>query len=147
MGINNKIETEVFSYGRMPLAYSARCFTARYKNIAKDDCQFVCQDYPEGLPMDSQEGEKFFTINGIQTLSGRVQHLLPHWQQMQEIGVDILRISPQPQHTAEVVQRYAQVIQGESADSDVQSWLSAPACDGYWCGKSGMDYIATDASS
>lgn len=147
MGLKDKIETEVFSFGRMPLAYSARCFTARFRNLPKDDCQLVCQDYPEGLPMDSQEGEQFFTINGIQTQSGKIQHLLPHWKQMQEIGVDIMRISPQPNHMSEVIQRYAQVINAESSDTDVESMLSAPACDGYWRGESGMNYIAAEAEA
>ncbi len=143
LGIRDNIETEVFSYGRLPLAYSARCFTTRYRNIAKDNCQFVCQDYPEGLPMDSQEGEAFFNINGIQTQSGRIQHLLSHWQQMQELGVDLMRISPQPQHTGEIIKRYDEVIQSTSQDTDIQKYLSAPACDGYWRGLSGMDYIPT----
>lgn len=141
LGIRDKIETEVFSFGHMPLAYSARCFTARYRNVPKDDCRFVCGDYPEGLPMDSQEGEAFFTINGIQTQSGRIQHLLPHWQEMQTIGVDLMRISPQPQHTFDVIQRYQQVINGETTDTDIQQYLTAPVCDGYWRGESGMDYI------
>ncbi|RKZ98372.1 MAG: U32 family peptidase [Gammaproteobacteria bacterium] len=145
MGLSDKIETEVFSFGHMPLAYSARCFTARFRNLPKDDCQLVCQDYPEGLAMDSQEGEAFFTINGIQTQSGRIQHLLPHWQKMQQIGVDIIRLSPQPQHMNEIIQRYSQVIQGISTDTDIESWLNSPACDGYWLGKSGMDYIAVEA--
>lgn len=142
LGFGDSIETEVFAFGRMPLAYSARCFTARFRNIPKDDCQFVCGDYPDGLPMDSQEGEAFFNINGIQTQSGRIQHLLPHWQAMQKAGVDILRISPQSQHTGEIVARYHQVISGQSTDTDVTAWVSAPTCDGYWCGKPGMDYIA-----
>jgi len=142
LGIRDQIETEVFSYGRLPLAYSARCFTTRFRKIPKDNCQFVCQDYPEGLPMDSQEGEAFFNINGIQTQSGRIQHLLPHWQEMQKLGVDLMRISPQPQHTGEIIKRYNEVIKGESQDTDIQEYLSAPACDGYWRGQSGMDYIA-----
>jgi len=147
MGIKDKIETEVFSFGHMPLAFSARCFTARFRKLAKDDCQLVCQDYPEGLAMDSQEGEQFFTINGIQTQSGKIQHLLPHWKQMEEVGVDIMRLSPQPNHMTDIVQRYAQVINGESTDIDVESLLSAPACDGYWRGEPGMDYIETQAEA
>ena len=43
------VETEVFVYGRMPLAYSARCFTARYHDLPKDDCQYRCLDDPDGL--------------------------------------------------------------------------------------------------
>lgn len=41
-------EVELFAYGHLPLAYSARCFTARAENLPKDDCQFVCLNYPEG---------------------------------------------------------------------------------------------------
>ncbi len=144
MGIGDKIETEVFSFGRLPLAYSARCFTARFHNVPKDDCQLVCQNYPEGLAMDSQEGLDFFTINGIQTQSGHIQNLLPHWQQMQQIGVDMMRISPQPHYMVEIIKRHYQVLQGDSMATDLQPWLTAAACDGYWCGKPGMDYIAVE---
>jgi len=147
MGLKNKIETEVFSFGRMPLAFSARCFTARFRKLAKDDCQLVCQDYPEGLAMDSQEGEQFFTINGIQTQSGKIQHLLPHWKQMEEVGVDIMRLSPQSTHMADIIQRYSQVIKGNETNTDVEAWLTAPACDGYWRGEPGMDYIETQAGA
>ena len=31
------LETEVFAFGRMPLAFSARCFTARHRNLPKDN--------------------------------------------------------------------------------------------------------------
>lgn len=145
LGLKDNIETEVFSFGRMPLAYSARCFTARFRKLPKDDCQLVCQDYPEGLAMDSQEGEQFFTINGIQTQSGHIQHLLPHWQQMQQIGVDIMRLSPQPFFMSDIIERYAQVIHGKSTNTEIEPWLTAPTCDGYWRGQSGMDFIATEA--
>ena len=53
------IETEVLTYGRLPLAYSARCFTARAYNLAKDDCQYRCLDYPDGLLLSTQEKENF----------------------------------------------------------------------------------------
>jgi collagenase-like PrtC family protease len=41
-------ETEVFAFGQLPLAYSARCFTARQRNLAKDDCGFCCIAPPKG---------------------------------------------------------------------------------------------------
>ena len=61
------VETEVFVYGRLPLALSARCFTARRFNLQKDDCQFRCLDHPEGLPLRTREGQPFLVLNGIQT--------------------------------------------------------------------------------
>ena len=50
-----QIETEVFAYGRLPLAFSARCFTARHYNLSKDDCQYRCLDHPDGLPLATRE--------------------------------------------------------------------------------------------
>jgi collagenase-like PrtC family protease len=35
------METEVFVYGRLPLAFSSRCFTARHHNLPKDDRGFT----------------------------------------------------------------------------------------------------------
>ncbi|RLQ21060.1 U32 family peptidase [Seongchinamella sediminis] len=143
LGIAGELETEVFSFGHMPLAYSARCFTARHHNLPKDECQLKCIDYPDGLPMRSQEGEEFFKLNGIQTQSGRIQHLLPHWRSLAELGVDYMRISPQAQHTAAIVAQYHAAIQGEDdADCSVERLVSAPLCDGYWLDQPGMEIIA-----
>ena len=84
-------EIEIFAYGHLPLAYSARCFTARAENRPKDDCQFCCQNYPEGIPLLSQEGEALFTINGIQTMSASVSNLLADYQGLVDSGADLLR--------------------------------------------------------
>src|SRR5690606_16935588 len=70
------MQTEVFTYGRMPLAFSARCFTARNRNLPKDNCQYVCMDHPDGLLMQTKEAQNFLTINGIQTQSALVYTLL-----------------------------------------------------------------------
>ena len=69
------VETEVFAYGRLPLAMSARCYTARAHNLPKDDCQYRCLDYPDGLTLRTKEGEAFLAINGIQTQSAQTQNL------------------------------------------------------------------------
>jgi collagenase-like PrtC family protease len=50
------IETEVFVFGKLPLAFSARCFTARHYGLNKDDCQFKCLDHPEGMTVRTREG-------------------------------------------------------------------------------------------
>jgi hypothetical protein len=70
------VETEVFVFGKLPLAFSARCFTARHYNLNKDDCQFKCLDHPEGLTLRTREGQPFLTINGIQTMSAQTYNLL-----------------------------------------------------------------------
>ncbi|OUS41540.1 U32 family peptidase, partial [Oleispira antarctica] len=39
LGIRDKFEVELYGYGFLPLAYSARCFTARSEDKPKDQCQ------------------------------------------------------------------------------------------------------------
>ena len=63
------LETEIFAWGKIPLAYSSRCFTARHYNLNKDSCEFRCLDHEHGLTMNTREGQPFLTINGIQTMS------------------------------------------------------------------------------
>lgn len=92
-GIRSSFECEVFSWGYIPLAYSARCFTARSEDRAKDDCQYCCINYPNGIKMNSREGERVFTLNGIQTMSGYQYNLVNEVNDMRNIGVDIARIS------------------------------------------------------
>ncbi|KGE04838.1 U32 family peptidase [Pseudohaliea rubra] len=132
------LETELFAFGRIPLACSARCFTARHVGRPKDRCAIVCEDYPEGLPMASQEGEPLFTLNGVQTQSGAVQHLLPYGRELADLGVTTLRLSPQPEHLGAVIDRYRAVLDGASDSTDVTAWVSAPVCDGFFRGAPGM---------
>ncbi len=87
----------------MPLAFSARCFTARHYNLPKDDCGFRCIEHADGQLLKSREGEAFLTLNGIQTQSAKVHNLIADVPQLASLGVDILRISPQGLHTADIV--------------------------------------------
>ena len=103
------LQTEVFAYGRLPLAYSARCFTARHYNLPKDDCRFSCMEHPDGLPMRTREKEGFLVLNGTQTQSARVYNLIEELPQMQQMGVDLVRLSPQPQHMAQVIALFDEV--------------------------------------
>ncbi len=75
LGIRNQFEVEVLSYGHLPLAYSARCFTARSEDRPKDECETCCIKYPTGRSMLSQENQQVFVLNGIQTMSGYVYNL------------------------------------------------------------------------
>src|SRR5512145_1195284 len=97
------LQTEVFAYGRLPLAYSARCFTARHHNLPKDDCQFSCLQHPDGLLLKTRESEEFLVLNGTQTQSARVYNLANELVAMQAQGVDVVRLSPQAQHMPRVI--------------------------------------------
>ena len=140
------VETEVFVYGRLPLAYSARCFTARHHNLPKDDCQYRCLDYPEGLTLRTREGQAFLALNGIQTQSAQTCNLLPELAELRELNVDVLRVSPQPEGTEIVVEAFAACLRGErdpvEAARAINATLPYGACDGYWQGQPGLSQVA-----
>ena len=130
----DKITTEIFSYGKLPLAYSARCFTARAHNQAKDDCQYRCLEYPDGLMLDTQEDETLFCVNGIQTLSGHAYNLINEIPLMKNLSVEIIRLSPQSQGMDSLIETFKQAINGNA----VVSQISSDQCNGYWYGEPGM---------
>lgn len=133
------METEVFSWGRLPLALSARCFTARHFNLKKDDCEYRCLEFPDGLDLETREGQAFLTINGIQTQSAATQSLLPHWLAMAEMGVTGIRISPQRQHTGRVVELHRACMAGGGIDhAELAAYAPVSLCNGYWQGQPGI---------
>lgn len=139
------LQTEVFVHGRLPLAFSARCFTARHRNLPKDDCGFSCLEHPDGLLLKTREKADFLVLNGIQTQSARVHSLVDAWHELQALGVDVLRISPQSAHTAEVIALYDRVragsLQPEAARQALLPLLPDQDCNGYWHGRPGQERI------
>lgn len=140
------IETEVFAFGRLPLAFSARCFTARAHNLAKDDCGFRCADYADGMLLSTQEGKPFLTLNGIQTQSAETCNLVAELPEMQRLGVDVARVSPQSRGTFEIVDIFRAVLDGtldsDSARARLAAYAPYTSCNGYWYGKPGMDWVS-----
>lgn len=134
------VETEVLAYGRLPLALSARCFTARSRNLPKDDCQYCCLDYPEGRLVATQEDAPFVVLNGIQTLSASTCNLLPHLDEMRDLRVDVLRIIPQPRGTRQVLETFAAGLNGDASVDPKALFRLAPQgfSDGYWRGEAGI---------
>ena len=139
------VETEVFAFGKIPLAFSARCFTARHYDLNKDDCQFKCLDHAEGLTLKTREGQKFLTINGIQTMSAQSYNLLHEIPDMLRMGIDIVRISPQKDHIQTIIAAFDSARRGESVNIDSQAWSSSGLVDGYWFGDAGIVQHHTQA--
>jgi collagenase-like PrtC family protease len=137
------VETEVFALGRLPLAYSARCYTARSHNLPKDECQFKCLEYPDGLMLKTQENQEFLVLNGIQTQSALTHQVLEQLDELKALGVDVLRISPQHQGTMRIIEIFDAVLNGADPGSLVEeliSLLPLGACNGYLLKQAGMDY-------
>ncbi len=125
-------ELEVIAWGRLPLSFSARCFTARALDVPKDQCGFRCIDYPDGMPLATREGRPFLRINGISVQGEEITDLGPELPQLRELSVDILRLYPQAEGMDAVV-RHFDAARGHDA---------APARigerNGYWHGEAGM---------
>ncbi len=135
-------ESEVLVLGRMPLALSARCFTARRHRLEKDACGVVCMRYPDGLPAATREGEPLLVLNGVQTQSASVCNLVAEIPSLLELGVGAVRVSPQSSDCIEVlsVVRAAldRALEPLEAARRLEPLLPGPPCDGYWRGVPGM---------
>ncbi|MDQ7988759.1 MAG: U32 family peptidase [Candidatus Dactylopiibacterium sp.] len=133
------LETELFAWGRLPLAFSARCFTARHFNLKKDDCQFRCMDFPDGLALDTREGQHFLAINGIQTQSAATHALLCATASPAGLPATHLRISPQSAHTGEIIALHREALAGRAPTTQTLAGLAPGGlCDGYWLGQEGI---------
>ena len=139
------VETEVFAFGKLPLAFSARCFTARHYDLNKDDCQFKCLDHAEGLTLKTREGQDFLTINGIQTMSAQSYNLLHEVPDMLQMGIDIVRISPQKAHLGAIISAFDAARHGQAKPVDSQGWSECGLVDGYWFGDAGIRQHHTQA--
>lgn len=141
------METEVFAYGRLPLAFSARCFTARHYNLPKDDCQFRCLDHAGGLMLKTREGQPFLALNGIQTQSSKVYNLMAELDVMEQLGVDVVRVSPQPFHTEKILALFRLRLDGNLSGSEAGQQMAQlmpdEACDGYWHERPGIEQVST----
>ncbi|MBR7800134.1 ubiquinone anaerobic biosynthesis protein UbiV [Undibacterium fentianense] len=136
------LETEVQVWGRMHLAFSSRCFTARHHRLRKDNCEFSCEHYPDGLAMRTREQADFLTVNGIQTQSAHCLDLGPQVPALQQLGVDYLRLQVQSKGMEQIVHAFDTAIRRQQA-AQLDAHLLPPnaqACNGYWSGKSGMQW-------
>jgi len=146
-GIDPAPETEVFAWGRLPLAHSARCFTARHFNLQKDTCEFRCLGLADGIVLRTREGEPFLTLNGVQTQSARIYNLLGDLSAVRE-HAGVLRISPQGEHTAAVLATFHAALAGEldpqAALAASRQWMNEEPCNGFWHGRPGVEqYVAS----
>lgn len=137
------VETEVLAYGRIPLAFSARCFTARHYDLQKEDCQFSCLSHPDGLVLATKEQQDLLILNGTQTQTYAVTNLMTEIPIIADLGVGVLRINPQSQHTLPIIDAFSAVISGEKSIEDASralEMLNAPVMrNGYWYSKPGFE--------
>ncbi len=132
------MEAEVFAHGRLPLAYSARCFTARRYNLQKESCAYRCLEHPDGMLLKTREGLPFLVLNGVQTQSAKCYSLVPDLASVRATGIDVLRVSPQSAGTVETLAMLRALCDGASSGALPET----DTCDGFWHGRPGLELAA-----
>ncbi len=143
------IQYELLAWGRLPLAWSARCYTARAYDRNKDDCGNCCIDHPDGMALATRDGDDFLVVNGIQTMSSKT------FFRFADGGgsnvADVLRVIPQLSGTGTVIEVIDGLRRGATEPGSVVETLGAAAasglCDGYWHGEPGMDCASLEPSA
>ena len=141
------VDFEIFAFGRLPLAISARCAHARAKGNIKDNCQFVCGDDPDGLPVRTLDRQSFLALNGVQTVSHTCQSLLGELQDLAAAGISRFRLSPQDCDMVAVAQIHHDVLAGRREAEDGlarlgQIYPDVPFSNGFHHGQEGAAWIA-----
>lgn len=138
---------EIFAFGRMPLAISARCAHARSKGLTKDNCQFICGEEPDGLPLRTLDRQSFLVLNGVQTMSNSCVVLLGELPALSAAGIARVRLSPQDCDMVAVAGIYRAVLDGSMDADEAISKLSdvypgAVFSNGFYHQQEGAAWIA-----
>lgn len=138
------VAVEVWGHGRAPLAISGRCYHARLHDRAKDSCQFVCAEDPDGRAVDTLDGQPFLTVNGVQTLGRAVTTVAGQIEALRAAGVASLRLSPHVGDFNAVAAAYAGALRGEGGLSERLAALmpGAAFCDGFLAARPGAERVA-----
>lgn len=141
------VGVEVQVFGRLPLAISARCYHARAYGRIKDNCQFICEEDPDGMPLNTLDGNSFLSINGIQTLSHTYLNLLGELDEMRHLGVSHFRLSPHKQDMVAVAgifrDRLDEKVSADQATARLSTLeIPAPFANGFWHHKPGYQQVS-----
>ncbi len=149
-GRDGPLATEVWAFGRLPLAFSARCFTARHYGLNKDNCDFRCRDDADGMTVRSGDGRDFLCLNGTQVQSAGVHTLLEPPDALAAAGIGRLRLAPCAQGFGRVLDVFDAVYRGamplrDAHDALAELPLPGAMIDGFARARAGMDALRGEA--
>jgi len=144
------VEVQVF--GRAPLAVSARCYHARAHGRHKDNCQFVCEDDPDGMPLLTLDGKPLLRVNGIQTQSESYVELLDALPELAAAGVSHARLLPQAVDMVAVARAFADHLGGQCDATEARVRLAGICAgvsfsNGFFHGVAGYRHIARQGAT
>jgi collagenase-like PrtC family protease len=119
------VELEVQVFGRLPLALSARCYHARSHGRNKDSCQYVCGEDPDGMVVETIDGQPFLAVNGIQSLSYTFGNLIGELAALSAMGIGRFRLSPHDTDMVAVTRRFRDVLDGRAEPATALEDLAA----------------------
>lgn len=148
-GVELGTPVEVQVFGRASLALSARCYHARAHKRHKDNCQFVCEQDPDGMNLTTVSGQDFLVINGIQTLSNTFTNLLPELAEMKAMGLRHFRLVPHSVDMVAVAAIFRDVLDEQCEPRAAETRLMAlgfpaPFSNGFWYGVAGHQRVTAD---
>jgi len=134
---------EVPIFGRMPLALSARCYHARSRARSRDSCHYACGEDADGMAVATRDGQPFFAVNGLQTLSFGYLEASHHLATLSEAGVSFFRLQPQTVDMVAAARVYRQLLDHALEPGSARARLSQTChgiafADGYLDGGPGM---------
>lgn len=144
------IVIELWSFGRVPLAISGRCYHARVHGLSKDSCQFVCARDSNGLAVETLDREAFLAINGVQTLSHACATTIGELDRLTAAGVTSFRLSPHDCDMVAVARLYRDRLTGAVDVDEALARLAelgsfAPLANGFLSGVAGAERVAIDS--
>lgn len=136
------VGVEAQAFGRASLAISARCYHARAHGRVKDNCQFVCEEDPDGMPLKGMDGKTFLTVNGVQTLSHAYLDLSGEIEALVTMGVSDLRLSPHGVDMVAAAQAWRDALDGRISSVELKRRIAAivataPVANGFFHGRAG----------
>jgi O2-independent ubiquinone biosynthesis protein UbiV len=142
------VAIEVWGHGRLPLAISGRCYHARQHNRRKDNCQFACEDDPDGLEVRTLDDQPFLAMNGVQTLSDTYASVARQIEALTDAGVAALRLSPQSNGFVGLCDLYRQLLDGKLDEGRFCEAIrrmdnGIRLSDGFLTGDRGADWSGT----
>lgn len=138
-------ELEVQVFGRLPLAISGRCFHARSRGLNKDGCLYVCAEDPDGMEVETLDGDPFLAVNGTQTLSYTWCNLAGELAELRQMGVHRFRLSPQDTDMVAVARIFRDLLDGRCQPGETRESLAGlaggtPFSNGFYYGVEGIAF-------
>lgn len=121
---NGALPAEVLLHGRPPLAFSWRCYAARFAERPQNACGHVCREQ-DGLVLNNLEGEDGFIADGTAVLPGTVVSLTEQARDYAQAGAAFGRLWIGPGEVAPVASAYAALLRKERSADETKAALEA----------------------